>query len=59
MDWNLTFNHTLKKGNSYANWLAKNGAHSDTSFQIWNNSPIAIGPCLLGDALGMSVTRLH
>ncbi|KAL5142845.1 hypothetical protein HKD37_09G025948 [Glycine soja] len=59
MDRNLIFSHTLREENNCVDWLAKIGAHNDTSFRLWNVCPAALGPLILADALGKSATRVR
>lgn len=56
--WKVEIQHTLREGNECADWMAKLGATSDTSFAIWDNCPHPLSTILLADALGVLRLRL-
>lgn len=52
-DWNVELIHTLREGNSCADWLAKNGASADNGVVILNSCPTQLAPLVLADAMGV------
>lgn len=52
-NWNMRFQHVLREGNAYADWLAKHGASMDQDFVTWNACPHQLSPTLLADAMGI------
>lgn len=52
-EWNVALIHTLREGNSCADWLAKIGASSDTDLVIYDRCPSQMAPLVLADAIGV------
>lgn len=56
--WDVSFTHTLREGNTVADWLAKTGATHDSYFIAWRECPAQLQSSVLADSLGVSKLRL-
>lgn len=53
--WQVDMGHTLREGNTCADFLAKHGTLQEESWCEWRYSPLWISLELLADALGTTV----
>ncbi|KAE9610055.1 putative ribonuclease H-like domain-containing protein [Lupinus albus] len=57
MDWEISINHILRKGNSCADYLAKKGVTSTSTFTILDYVPYELKYMLFSDAIGTWFAR--
>lgn len=55
--WEIRLLHTLREGNSCADFLAKAGARQQFAFHTVVTPPLKLEPLLLADALGTTFVR--
>lgn len=53
-DWNITVIHGFREVNSYADYMAKIGVHSEGALTVWKDPLVGLGSVLLKDSLGLS-----
>jgi hypothetical protein len=51
LEWEVNLSHTLREGNSCADFLAKVGSSNDTKLRIWSSPPEGLNSLLRDDAL--------
>ncbi|XP_072081463.1 uncharacterized protein [Arachis hypogaea] len=56
-DWQVQVEHTLREGNSCADWLAKDGAKDDVVLKVWLLAPPSMGDLLMDDFMGVPSLR--
>ncbi|MED6172519.1 hypothetical protein PIB30_118000 [Stylosanthes scabra] len=56
-DWVVQVEHTLREGNSCADWLAKDGAKDDAALKVWLLAPPSMGDILMDDFMGVPSLR--
>lgn len=56
--WTLSFSHSLREGNCYADWSAKFGSSIDHGSRIWHTCHLDLSSTLLTDAMGVEKIRL-
>ncbi|KAG4963526.1 hypothetical protein JHK85_040981 [Glycine max] len=52
LTWIVSFKHTLREENAYADWLAKYGATHAESYKIWNVCPSQLSTLVMTDKMG-------
>ncbi|XP_028242349.1 uncharacterized protein LOC114420733 [Glycine soja] len=57
-NWSISFALTFREGNHVADWMAKKGASSEESLQLWDSCPPTLDTILFSDAIGITVPRL-
>jgi ribonuclease HI len=51
LEWEVNLSHSLREGNSCADFLAKVGSSNDTKLRIWSSPPEGLNSLLRDDAL--------
>lgn len=55
--WEVRLMHTLREGNSCADFMAKAGADQQALFELVHDPPAGLRPLLFADAVGTSFPR--
>jgi len=58
LDWKASLNHTLREGNSCADFLAKTGASSTSEYVVYIPPPTGLSDLLDSDSAGTWFCRL-
>jgi hypothetical protein len=56
-DWTVSFVHTYREGNQYADFMAKLGANAMDCFGIFQEPPACLASLLFSDAMGTPYKR--